>query len=795
MIEFKGFTEKANSALNKAVEAAMSMGHTYIGSEHILYGLLAEESGVAYLVLSRHGVSGADVLGKMELLIGRGIRTRLTVSDFTPRSKRILEAALAKARAAKQSYVGTEHLLSAILGDEGCYGTLFLRELGVNTERLCRECGGEQTGRAADVPAAAKPLKTGTALEKYGKNLTSLAAQGKIDPVLCRDSEISEAVQVLLRRRKNNPCFIGESGVGKTAIAEGVALRIAERSVPDELLEKQIYSLDLTAMLAGAKYRGDFEERVRSVIEEVKNLGNTILFIDEIHSIVGAGAAEGAIDAANILKPVLARGEIQVIGATTVEEYRRYIEKDCALERRFQPITVEEPDEAAALEILDGLKGRYEAYHNVKISDEALRSAVRLSVRYIEGRRLPDKAIDLMDEACALVKIREFSQPPEYTRIRERLKELSSEKEAAVLAQEFERAAQLRREEKELELQHEILKQNVGNGTDFRTVTPSDIAEIASVHSKIPLSHISADEAQTLLRLEERLSGRITGQEHAVKAVSAAIRRGRSGISRKNRPLGSFLFAGPTGVGKTELSKALSEAVFGDENAMVRFDMSEYMEKHSVSGLIGAPAGYVGYEDGGRLVEAVRRRPYCVVLFDEIEKAHPDVLNLLLQVLDDGTLTAADGRKVSLKNCIIIMTTNIGARCMLSGGAPLGFIGGENNVGEVNVRKELSDNFRPEFLNRIDEIVVFRPLDRSEIERICRGMLDELKRRVREAGYELTVTEEAVRKLAELGYSEKYGARNLYRTIIRKVENPVSEKILGDPTQHEIIFGETEIIS
>lgn len=794
MIEFKGFTEKANSALNKAVEAAMSMGHTYIGSEHILYGLLAEESGVAYLVLSRHGVSCADVLGKMELLIGRGIRTRLTVSDFTPRSKRILEAALAKARAAKQSYVGTEHLLSAILGDEGCYGTLFLRELGVNTERLCRECGGEQSGRTADVPAASKPLKTGTALEKYGKDLTSLAAQGKIDPVLCRDGEISEAVQVLLRRRKNNPCFIGESGVGKTAIAEGVALRIAERSVPDELLEKQIYSLDLTAMLAGAKYRGDFEERVRSVIEEVKNLGNIVLFIDEIHSIVGAGAAEGAIDAANILKPVLARGEIQVIGATTVEEYRRYIEKDCALERRFQPITVEEPDEAAALQILDGLKNRYEAYHNVKISDEALKSAVRLSVRYIEGRKLPDKAIDLMDEACALVKIREFSQPPEYTRIRERLKELSSEKEAAVLAQEFERAAQLRREEKELELQHEILKQNVGNGTDFRTVTPSDIAEIASAHSKIPLSHISADEAQTLLHLEERLSGRITGQEHAVKAAAAAIRRGRSGISRKNRPLGSFLFAGPTGVGKTELSKALSEAVFGDENAMVRFDMSEYMEKHSVSGLIGAPAGYVGYEDGGRLVEAVRRRPYCVVLFDEIEKAHPDVLNLLLQVLDDGTLTAADGRKVSLKNCIIIMTTNIGARAMLSGGTPLGFIGGENG-GEANVRKELSDNFRPEFLNRIDEIVVFKPLGRTEIEQICRGMLDELKRRVSEAGYELTVTEEAVRRLAELGYSEKYGARNLYRTIIRKVENPVSEKILGDPSQREIIFGETEISS
>lgn len=787
MIEFKGFTVRASSALNKAVEAAMNMGHTYIGSEHILYGLLAEEGGAASLILTRRGISCSDIIGKMELLIGRGVKTRLTVSDFTPRSKRILEAALSKARAGKESYVGTEHILSAILEDEGCCAAMMLKELGANPDRIITECGDTKVRTALP-----KPVKNSSLLEKFGRNLTAMASGGGIDPVICRENEISEAIQVLLRRRKNNPCFIGESGVGKTAVAEGLALRIAERNVPEELSEKQLYSLDLTAVIAGAKYRGDFEERVRSIIEEVKESGNTILFIDEIHTIVGAGAAEGAIDAANILKPALARGEIQVIGATTVEEYRRYIEKDSALERRFQPITVDEPSEKAAEEILRGLRDRYEAHHNVKISEEAIQAAVSLSVRYIEGRRLPDKAIDLMDEACAMVKLRGFSKPPEYDKLRARLRELNAEKEAAVLAQDFERAARLRCEEKELELEREILKQNSENGTAFPIVTKSEIAEIASVNSKIPLSHITEDEAQSLLRLEERLEKRVTGQEQAVKAVAAAIRRGRAGISRENRPVGSFLFAGPTGVGKTELSKALSEAVFGDERAMVRFDMSEYMEKHSVSGLIGAPAGYVGYEDGGRLVEAVRRRPYCVLLFDEIEKAHPDVLNLLLQILDDGILTAADGRRVSMKNCIIIMTTNIGASRLFSSAA-VGFGKTNEQNAEENVKKELTQGFRPEFLNRIDEIVVFRQLKKEEIERICRKMLDGLSARVSTAGYKLTVTDEAVKRLAELGYSERYGARSLYRTIIREIENPVSEKILAKTAEREIIFTENEI--
>lgn len=787
MIEFKGFTLRASSALNKAVETAMNMGHTYVGSEHILYGLAAEETGAAGLILARRGISCADILGKMELLIGRGIRTRLTVSDFTPRSKRILESALSKARAGKESHVGTEHILSAIIEDDGCCAAMLLKELGADSDHIIAECGGNNVRTA--VPS---PVKNSSVLEKFGRNLTAMAADGKIDPVICREKEITEAVQVLLRRRKNNPCFIGESGVGKTAVAEGLALRIAERNVPNELSGKQLYSLDLTAVIAGAKYRGDFEERVRNIIEEVKNSGNIVLFIDELHTIVGAGAAEGAIDAANILKPALSRGEIQVIGATTVEEYRRYIEKDSALERRFQPITVDEPGEKAAEEILRGLCGRYEAHHNVKISEEAIKAAVSLSVRYIEERRLPDKAIDLMDEACAMVKLRGFSKPSEHDKIRARLRELSADKEAAVLAQDFERAAHLRREEKELELKREILKQSSENGTSFPVVTKAEIAEIASLNSKIPLSRITEDEAQSLLKLEERLEKRVTGQECAVKAVAAAIRRGRAGISRENRPVGSFLFAGPTGVGKTELSKALSEAVFGDEHAMVRFDMSEYMEKHSVSGLIGAPAGYVGYEDGGRLVEAVRRRPYSVVLFDEIEKAHPDVLNLLLQVLDDGTLTAADGRRVSMKNCIIIMTTNVGAGQLVSG-RTVGFGKTSEQNAEEGVKKELTRHFRPELLNRIDEIVIFGQLKREEVEKICRKMLGSLKARVSAAGYTLRVTDGAVKKLAELGYSEKYGARSLYRTIIREIENPLSELVLAKPDEREIIFTENEI--
>ncbi len=790
MTEFKGFTEKSNLALTKALEAAMSLGHTYVGSEHILYGLMAEKSGTAYLLLSKYSIDAKDILSKIELIIGRGVSTRLTVRDFTPRSKRILELALEKARADGRSLTGTEYLLCAILSDEGCYGALFLKEMGVNTERLYRECRGRGEVRKFEPPRLDKRDEKLTAIKKYGKDLTKMAEEGRLDPVFCREREIADAVQVLLRRRKNNPCFIGESGVGKTAVAEGVAVRIAQGEVPEALKNHRVYSLDIPSMVAGAKYRGDFEERLKSVISEVSAAGDIILFIDEIHGLVGAGAAEGAIDAANILKPALSRGDIQVIGATTTEEYRRYIEKDGALERRFQPITIEEPDENGALGILKGIREKYEAYHNVKISDEALSAAIRLSVRYMEGRRLPDKAIDLIDQACAAVRIKEYDDIPDLADVNKRLRELSAEKEAAVLLQDFEKAAKLRAEEKGLETKADILKQAEGKGDKYKLVTEADIAEIASIHSKLPLSRISADEAKAVLNLEAELKRRIIGQDGAVEAVSSAIKRGRSGICRKNRPLGTFLFAGPTGVGKTELSKALSEALFGEGEAPLRFDMSEYMEKHSISGLIGAPAGYVGYEDGGRLIEAVRKKPYSVVLFDEIEKAHPDVLNLLLQVLDDGHITSADGRRVSMKNCVIIMTTNAGADAIKSHTLGFGEVG---NEGMNKQEKALEKVFRPEFLNRIDEIIIFRQLSKKDIGSICRGMIGELKDRVKEAGYELQITDGAVERLAETGYSEKFGARNLYRNIVRLVENPISEEILGGKEEKLIVFDEERI--
>ena len=790
MTEFKGFTEKSNTALNKALEVAMIFGHTYVGSEHILCGLLAEKNSAAYFLLNKHGVTEKDILGKMEFLIGRGIVTRLTVRDFTPRSRRILESALEKARSDNRSLAGTEYILGAIIKDETCYGSLFLKETGVNTDKLGRECRGGEP-KKFEPPSFDKEDNRLTALKKYGRNLTKYAEEGKIDPVFCREGEIAEAVQVLLRRRKNNPCFIGESGVGKTAVAEGVAVKIASGDVPEALKNHRIYSLDIPAMIAGAKYRGDFEERLKNVISEVSSAGNIILFIDEIHGLVGAGAAEGAIDAANILKPALARGDIQVIGSTTTEEYRRYIEKDPALERRFQPITIEEPDEKAAISILEGIRERYEDYHKVLISHEAIRAAVKLSSRYIEGRRLPDKAIDLIDQACAAVRIADYEDKPGLSAANKRLKELSAEKEAAVILQDFEKAAAIRTEERRLEEITDALRKDENKKSGFKTVNEEDVAKIAGIHSKLPLSHITEDEVQLVLKLEEKLKKRIIGQDKAVEAVSAAIKRARSGISRKNRPLGSFLFSGPTGVGKTELSKALSEILFGEKNALIRFDMSEYMEKHSVSGLIGAPAGYVGYENGGRLVEAVRKKPYSVVLFDEIEKAHPDVLNILLQILDDGHITAADGRRVSMKNCVIIMTTNAGADIV-----KVNTLGFTEQAAQDNIqrqKKELQRVFRPEFLNRIDEIAVFQPLNKDDIGKICGNMIDELKERVGETGHSLKITPKAAEYLAETGYSDKFGARNLYRNIVRLVENPISEEILSGKAKKEIVFDEDRL--
>lgn len=785
MTEFKGFTEKSNLALTKALETAMALGHTYVGSEHILYGLTEEKSSTAYGILSRFGINGKDILGKMELIIGRGVATKLTVRDFTPRSKRILENALERARNDNCSLTGTEYILWAVLRDESCYGYLFLKELGADSDRILRECRSGEVKRF-EPPRVYKDDGKLNALKKYGKDITEMAGEGKLDPVFCRDGEIETALKVLLRRRKNNPCFIGESGVGKTAVAEGVALRIAEGRVPSALKDYRIFSLDIPAMIAGAKYRGDFEERLKSVVTEVSSVGKIILFIDEIHGLVGAGAAEGAIDAANILKPALSRGDIQVIGATTTDEYRRYIEKDAALERRFQPVTIEEPDEKSAVSILSGLKEKYEKYHNVKITDEAIKSAVRLSKRYIEGRRLPDKAIDLIDEACASAKIREQETIPGLSDINKRLREISTEKENAVLLQDFEKAMELRTEEKGLETKADILREKE-NREQVKTVTAENIAIIAGIHCKLPLSRLSEDEKEAVLNLEDKLKKTIIGQDKAVEAVSSAIKRGRAGIGRKNRPLGTFLFAGPTGVGKTELSKALSRELFGENTLPIRFDMSEYMEKNSVSALIGAPAGYVGYEEGGRLIEAVRKKPYSVVLFDEIEKAHPDVLNILLQILDDGTVTSADGRTVSLKNSVIIMTTNIGAG---ENNNTLGF--GEGKGILAQKERAVEKAFRPELLNRIDEIIVFNPLSRENIEKICRNMIAELCERVKRAGYELEISENAVKILAETGYSSRYGARNLSRDIVRLIENPISEEILrGCP--EKIVFGEERL--
>ncbi len=778
MTEFRGFTEKSNIALTKAIQFAMKLGHTFVGSEHMLYGLAAEKDAAASLLLIRHGASAKGIGDKIGRTMGRGVATKLTVRDFSPRSMRILEKALEFSRQDNRSSAGTEYILMAILSEDECCGSVMLKEMGVNTDRLIKDARGNDVKTRNNEKRDEKL----SALKKYGIDLTKQAEEGKLDPVFCREREISEAVRILLRRRKNNPCFVGESGVGKTAVAEGIALRIVAGDVPPELKTRRIFTLDIPAMIAGAKYRGDFEDRLKTVIAEVSNSGNVILFIDEIHGLVGAGAAEGAIDAANILKPALSRGDIQVIGATTTDEYRRYIEKDNALERRFQPVTIDEPDEKTTIEILKGICGKYEDYHGVSVSDEAIIKAVRLSSIYLEDRKLPDKAIDLIDEACAAVKITDYEKSPAVGNITRRLKELAEEKESAVLLQDFTLAAEIRKEERRLEEEAEALKCGT---TEKLCVTEADIVEAVQRHSRVPVN-VTDSRGKTALSLEARLKKRIIGQNEAISAICSAIKRSSSGINRKNRPMGTFLFAGPTGVGKTELSKALSELLFGDKSALIRFDMSEFMEKHSISALIGAPAGYAGYEDGGRLVEAVRKRPHSVILFDEIEKSHPEVLNLLLQILDDGHVTAADGRKASLKSCIIIMTTNAGARQAQSSG--LGFTGKAGEQGE----REINGTFRPEFLNRIDEIVYFHSLSEENVLEICRNMLDELRDRVRDAGYRLEITEEAAEFVAKEGYSRKYGARNLNRTIIKLVENPVSEEILSGAGE-TIVFDKQRI--
>ncbi len=794
MYVFNGFTEKANKALNLAISSAQDLGHNYVGTEHILLGLVKEGSGTAAKVLSEFGVNAQNLENVIKEKIGTGLTSSLSINSFTPRSKRVIQ--LSKMISAKlgNRYIGTEHILLAILNDGDSYAIRFLvNELGVDRkpleDRIASEFNGGRPVQSEDGSYASEDEeKSGSAIQKFGRDLTKEAAQGKIDPVIGRKEEIDRVIQILSRRTKNNPVLIGEPGVGKTAVAEGLALKINEGNVPELLKNKKLVSLDLTGMIAGAKYRGDFEERIKSVIDEVKKDGNIILFIDELHTIVGAGSAEGSADAANILKPSLAKGEFQVIGATTINEYRKYIEKDAALERRFQPVTVGEPTEEETIQILHGLKDRYEAHHKVTITDEAIESAVKLSSRYINDRFLPDKAIDLIDEACSRVKLRTFTAPDDLKELEAKVKKTEAEKQAAIDIQDFESAAKLR--DKQNELQKELdSKKNAWSDTTERknsTVVAEDISQIVSMWTGVPVVQLNEEESDRLLKLESILHARVIGQDEAVSAVSRAIRRGRVGLKDKNRPIGSFIFLGPTGVGKTELCKALAEAMFGDEKAMIRFDMSEYMEKHTVSRLVGSPPGYVGYDEGGQLTEAVRKRPYSLILFDEIEKAHPDVFNILLQILDDGRLTDSQGKTVDFKNTIIIMTSNVGARLITEKQMPqLGFKDETGEAAEEDFEKtkelvmgELKKLFRPEFLNRIDDTIVFHKLNKDEIKLIAKNMLVGLTEKLKEMEITMDFDDTAVTAISDAGFDDVYGARPLRRAIQNKLEDKISEGIL-----------------
>lgn len=794
MYQFKGFTEKANKALNLAIESAEEMRHNYVGTEHILYGLVKEGSGVAATALNECGVTEDALREKLESINGTMSLVELTPDDFTPRTKRVLRAAVIISSKTGYTYVGTEHLLLAILSESDSYAVAFLEELGVSVERLAQAVskgmqGGAEEGFGGfeNESAPNGSQKGGSALDKFGRDLTQAAKNGEIDPVIGREKEIQRVIQILSRRTKNNPVLIGEPGVGKTAVAEGLALEIAKGNVPEILKDKRVVSLDLTGMVAGAKYRGDFEERIKAAIDEVKKSKNTILFIDELHTIVGAGAAEGSADAANILKPSLARGDFQVIGATTLNEYRKYIEKDAALERRFQPVKVGEPTPEQAVQILKGLRDSYEAHHKVKITDEAINAAVTLSSRYIADRYLPDKAIDLIDEGASKVRLASLTSPDNVKELEDEIADYEKEKASAINEQDFERAARLRDEQKELQTKLDDAKkkwqeQQKGNSGE---VTAEDIAKIVSEWTGIPVVQLTKEESERLLNIENVLHERVIGQSEAVTAIAKAIRRGRVGLKDPKRPVGSFIFLGPTGVGKTELCKALAEAMFGDENAMLRLDMSEYMEKHTVSKLIGSPPGYVGFEEGGQLTEKVRRKPYSVVLFDEIEKAHPDVFNMLLQILEDGRLTDSQGRTVDFKNTIIIMTSNVGARLITEKQSSLGF-NSENENAEESEKKdikelvtgELRKVFRPEFLNRVDDIIVFNKLNKDEIKQIAVKMLKTLENRLDKMNIKISFTDNAISEIADKGFDENYGARPLRRAIQNEIEDPLSEQML-----------------
>ena len=792
------FTARAEKALEYAQDIAMELGHNYIGTEHLLYGLIEEGTGVASKVLQNQNLTAEKVKDSIEEIVGVGesIEDSNEIS-FTPRTKRVIENAFLEARRLGTEYIGTEHLLIGIMKEGDCVATRIMLEEDVNPQSLYNELvkvlseEGEENTENSNQSNKGSYNSTPT-LNQYGTDLTKMAKEGKLDPVIGRKEEIQRVIQILSRRTKNNPCLIGEPGVGKTAVAEGLAEKIVAGDVPETLKNKRVVSMDIASMVAGAKYRGDFEERIKKALKEVKKAGDVIIFIDEIHTIVGAGSAEGAVDAANILKPLLARGEIQLIGATTLKEYRKYIEKDAALERRFSPVTVNEPTEEETIQILYGLRDKYEAHHNVKITDEAIKSAVELSSRYINDRYLPDKAIDLIDEAASKVRMRSYTEPDSFKELKDTIEKLDKEKEEAIRVQDFEKAAKIRDKEnsKKKELENAKKEWETKSSKNVSTLKEEDIANVISSWTGIPVTKVSQSENDKLKNLEANLHKRVIGQDEAVSAVAKAIKRSRMGLKDPNKPIGSFLFLGPTGVGKTELSKALAENLFGSEDSLIRIDMSEYMESHSVAKLIGSPPGYVGYDEAGQLTEKVRRKPYSVILFDEIEKAHPDVMNMLLQVLDDGRLTDSQGRTVNFKNTVIIMTSNVGAK-LITDKKTLGFIeekeSGEKEYQDIkkDVMGELKKEFKPEFLNRIDEIIVFHKLEDDQIRKIVDIMLNNVAKLLKEQDIKLTVDEKAKDLVAKKGTDNSFGARPLKRAIQTMVEDKIAEAMLDGKIKKE----------
>ena len=798
------FTKRAEKAIELANQIAMEFGHSYIGTEHLLYGLVKEGEGVASKVLENQGITEEKVIEEISQLVGRndaindlvGMFTGGQTIGFTPRSKRVIENAFREAKRSGSDYIGTEHLLIGIMREGDSVAVRIMLDLDIEPQKLYNEIvkvlNEEETTGMVD--KRQNKYSTGSynqtpTLNQYGTDLTKQAMEGKLDPVIGRKEEIERVTQILSRRTKNNPCLIGEPGVGKTAVVEGLAQKIIAEDVPEVLKGKRVVSLDMASMVAGAKYRGDFEERIKKALNEVKKAGDVILFIDEIHTIVGAGSAEGAVDAANILKPLLARGDIQLVGATTLNEYRKYIEKDSALERRFSPVIVNEPSKEDTIKILEGISDKYEAHHNVKITKEAIRAAVELSTRYINDRYLPDKAIDLIDEAASKVRMKTYTEPEPLKKLQEQIQAIIQEKEEVIRAQDFEKAAELRDKQHELEekLEKDKKKWENKNRKQIMTLTEEDIAEVIATWTKIPVQKITESENERLKELEKNLHKRVIGQNEAVEAVAKAIRRGRVGLKDPNRPIGSFLFLGQTGVGKTELSKALAEALFGNEEALVRIDMSEYMEPHSISKLIGSPPGYVGYEEAGQLTEKIRRQPYSVILLDEIEKAHPDVMNMLLQILDDGRLTDSTGRTINFKNTVVIMTSNVGAR-LITDKKTLGFsVDSEEKVKQEQkdyedtkkeVMAELKKQFRPEFINRIDEIIVFHKLQKEELKQIVDIMLREVQNRLQANGMKVEITDQVKEKVLEQGVDVTYGARPLKRAIQSMIEDKIAEAIL-----------------